>query len=465
MQTLRAISQILLFTILLSACRLAASPNNPLAAQSPTITASPTPLPSSTITASPTPLPSPTITPSPTPTFVPIDPTATLVPLSSAQHEEIFNQIWTLVRDNYVYEDYGGVDWAAVRAEFAPQVAAVATTTDFYGLMREMILRLDDEHSRFESPQDVAEEEAFFRGNLSYGGIGAIVRTVEEGGLIVSLAADGPAAEVGLQPRDLILAINSIPFTNTTAFGPAGPISAVRGEPGSTVQLTVRSTGLAPRDVQVTRRAIPSEAFPNVEAERLPDTNIGLLAIYTFNAENLDQHIREQLNRLTQAAPLEGLIIDVRNNGGGRVDLLLNTLAFFIDGGIIGSQSGRAFRSELTVPNGQTLPQLAEVPVVVLTTEETVSAAEMFAAGMQTLGRAQVIGTNTAGNTENLRSHNFSDGSRLWLAELTYRLPDGSLIEGQGVVPNREVDAAWWNYTPLQDPQIQAAITELQARR
>jgi C-terminal processing protease CtpA/Prc len=107
------------------------------------------------------------------------------------------------------------------------------------------------------------------------------------------------------------------------------------------------------------------------------------------------------------------------------------------------------------------MPGLQDVPIVVLTSDETVSAAEIFAAGMRVSKRARVVGTASAGNTENLLRHNLPDGSRLWLAEYAYRLPDGSLLEGQGVQPERVVEAEWWQYAPADDPQVQAAIEEL----
>lgn len=105
---------------------------------------------------------------------------------------------------------------------------------------------------------------------------------------------------------------------------------------------------------------------------------------------------------------------------------------------------------------------LAQTPIVVLTSDETASAAEMFAAGMQFRGRARVIGTPSAGNTENLIGYDLDDGSRFWLAELIFRLPDGSILEGQGVRPDRVVEVEWWRYAFEDDPQIQAAVEELQ---
>jgi C-terminal processing protease CtpA/Prc len=197
----------------------------------------------------------------------------------------------------------------------------------------------------------------------------------------------------------------------------------------------------------------------------LPGTRVGLLRLDTFNAENLVQRVRTRLEQLATETPLDGLIIDVRANSGGRVDMLLNILALFNNGGLIGSQSGQNFSADLAIPTGAELPQLVGVPIVVITGPETVSAAEMFAAGMQVTGRARIVGMPSAGNTENLRGRDLFDGSRLWLAELTYQLPDGRLIEGSGVQPDRVVDADWWEFDPVDDPQIQVALEEVRRMR
>jgi len=227
------------------------------------------------------------------------------------------------------------------------------------------------------------------------------------------------------------------------------------------VRLTIRSPGAPPREIDLTRRPIDIDAFAQVEAERLPGGRTGLLRIYTFYVEAIDQRVRTELDHLLEGGPLDGLIVDVRDNGGGRLDLMLSTIGLFADGGTIGSSVGRRDTNRLRVPRGETLPGLDKTPVVVLVGPETASAAEMFAAGMRVLERARIVGTPSSGNTENLVPHDLSDGSRLWLAELNYHLPDGSEIEGHGVQPDRVVDAEWWRYDPPDDPQIKAAIEEL----
>jgi C-terminal peptidase prc len=407
----------------------------------------------------------PAITNTPAPTPIPPDPTATLAPIAAADREQIFNQVWATVRDRYVYTDFRGLDWEAIRAEYAPQVLAAPDSAAFYDVIKAMIGRLGDDHSRFDSPQDVADEAQRFEGDLEYVGIGALTRPTDEGVLILRVAAGGPADLAGVRPFDTIIAIDGIPVLDEAQIGPAGPIARVRGPAGTTVVLQLRDTVGVVREVAVVRGVIAADAFPSVEATRLPGTNTGLLLIDTFSLEAVDERVREAIDKLTDGGPIDGLVIDVRSNTGGVVYLMENTVGLFVDGGTIGETVGRTRRELVTIPEGRKMAQLEDVPIVVLTSEGTVSAGEMFAAGMQVLGRARVVGTASAGNTENLLAHGFSDGSRLWLAELTYQLPDGTPIEGRGVIPDRIVDAEWWRFPAERDPQILAALDLLAEQR
>lgn len=456
-----------LVLILLSGCATWTPLPGIPAADVPTIPAA-TLLPQTTIptlTPSAAPLPSGTTTPSATPTAVPTlelpTPTAALAPLAAEERERIFEQVWNLVNRRYLYTDYRGLDWAAIRTEYASKVAAAADPAIFYALLSEMIDRLGDNHSRFENPQEVANESALTSGGLVYGGIGVSIRSDTNSALITQIAIGGPAEMAGLMIHDRILAINGIPITDTAAFGADGPEGTVRGPPGTHVRLTVQSVGQAPREVVLTRQIIPGDAFPPVLAQRLPGQTVGLLRIDTFNREELVTLVRDQIDELLAEGPIEALIIDVRDNGGGYVAALLDTLGLFIDGGSIGSTAGRRDREELTIPAGTVVPGIENVPIAVLIDGGTASAAEMFAAGMRVRNRAVLVGETTAGNTENLVLHNFTDGSRLWLAEYAYRLPGGALIEDTGVQPDRAIAAEWWRFDPADDPQVQAALAAL----
>lgn len=468
MKALRISATFMLSLLLLLGC--AAQPEAvavaPLASATsePTVTPRPLPSPTLMVTATALATSTPTVTPeapTATVTAIPLVPTPTLMPLSAEQRQEIFERTWTIVHERYVYEDFRGLDWEAMRLTFTPRILAAEVPEEFYALMRELIASLGDDHSRFESPQQVASQQAEFRGELRYGGIGALIRTVDEGGLILMVAPEAPAERAGLAPRDLILAVNGIPFNDDAAFGPQGPIGAVRGEPGSFVHLTVRTGSEAPREVHVVREAVASEAFNQVRGRLLPRGEIGVIEIPSFYVDALDRRTRETVEELLALGTLRGLIIDVRGNSGGYVHLMRNTVALFHDGGSIGSTSGRASYEEQRIPEGQSIPGIEDIPIAILIGPSTVSAGEMFAAGMQVLGRARIVGEPSAGNTENLFGYTFDDGSRLLLAELAYHLPDGTMIEDRGVIPDRHVGGEWWRLHPDEDPQLLAAVEEL----
>ncbi|MBC8077506.1 MAG: PDZ domain-containing protein, partial [Chloroflexales bacterium] len=162
-------------------------------------------------------------TPTVGPTDLPLEPTATLEPLTRRQRLRIFDAVWELVRDRYLYEDYRGLDWNEVRDRYRPRALAADDPALFYDAVAQMIDELGDDHSQFESPQQVAEDEAEFAGSLRYAGIGAQIRDAEEGGFVVRLVAGGPAEQAGLRHGDVVLAVAGKPFTDTAAFGPLGP--------------------------------------------------------------------------------------------------------------------------------------------------------------------------------------------------------------------------------------------------
>ncbi len=404
-----------------------------------------------------TPTVKPTIAPTPT-AWPTIAPTATLTPLDEAQRLAIFDQLWQTVNDNYLYRDFNGVDWNALREPSRAQAAA-ADTDGFYVLLRDLIDRLDDDHSRFESPQEVAEQRAEAEGTLQYGGIGVNVRELEDGALITRVLEDGPADRAGILPGDRIVAVNGVEYTDSAAFGPDGPLGEVRGQPGRSVELGLLRDGNR-RTVSVIREVIDINRFNQINVIRLAG-NAAVLEIPSFYVDTVDVQVEAALQELAAEQPPQALIIDLRTNGGGYVYQMRNVLGLFIDGGSIGSTAGRDRREEQTLPTGRVLAAYRDVPIAVLIGPDTVSAAEMFAAGIQVRERALLVGQPTAGNTENLYAYSFDDGSRLLLAEVAFSLPDGSMIEGRGVQPDLLDDREWWRYALADDPQVAAAVAAL----
>jgi len=308
--------------------------------------------------------------------------------------------------------------------------------------MERLVEELGDEHSFFLSPQGIADRQALAENALSQVGIGVSVIWTKAGGRIIWIISGGPAEQAGLKSRDLIVAIDGIATTQST-LSEGELFRLLRGSIDSVVTVSVQSGAQPVRDIQIRRRPFSVEASQLIRAERLPTTDIGLLVIDTFELAQTDEYVSAALRSLEEQGPLTGLIIDVRNNLGGSADELLQTLALFIDGGSIGSVRGREEVAPFVIPSGQTLASFKDVPIVVLTSPDSTSGGEVFAAGMQALQRAQIVGLPTAGNTENVVSHGLSDGSEIYLAERIYHLPNGTTIEDRGVQPDLQVDVPW----------------------
>ena len=112
----------------------------------------------------------------------------------------------------------------------------------------------------------------------------------------------------------------------------------------------------------------------------------------------------------------------------------------------------------MNIEKGDLYDRLKNVPIIVLVDQDSASNAEILAATLQAAKRARVVGTRTMGNTETIVPYDLDDGSRLWLAEYGFKLPDGSTIEGKGVTPDAIVDVDWTDYTTSDDPQIKKAV-------
>jgi C-terminal processing protease CtpA/Prc len=378
-------------------------------------------------------------------------------PFDPQQERRIFAETWAVVRDYYVDPNFNGVDWAAIPGEFLPQIDTLNDQDAFYWLMWDVIDRLGDEHSTFLAPVEVAEEDAFSVGESSgvFLGFGLHTFAMPDGSdLVQQVQADSPAAAAGILPNDIIIAINEL--TPDEFWWSEYELDAA-----TAVRFDVQTPGEATRTLSIQPSALDGLPMAPAAAVRIADGKVGLLTIYHFDLEGTSDEIRAVLRDLLAEGPLDALLIDMRLNGGGYIVEMQDTLGLFLDGGIAGRDTGRDFADELPISEGRLIDELREVPIGILVGPDTVSAADVFTAVMQHYKRAVVIGLPTDGNTETLAPYELSDGSRLWLAYSFFALPDGTLLEGRGVTPDRLIDAEWWRYSADEDPHVRAALALL----
>jgi carboxyl-terminal processing protease len=184
----------------------------------------------------------------------------------------------------------------------------------------------------------------------------------------------------------------------------------------------------------------------------------------TFLDETMDDQLREALTTMTAEGPLDGLVLDMRMNGGGHGSVAEATLGMFL-GGPQGSYLTRTTREPLLI-EPEDIGGSQAVPLVVLVGPDTVSYGEIVSGIMQLAGRATILGRPTLGNVEQLRRYDFEDGSRAWIASATFEplgMPAG-IWEDSGITPDALVAGDWDEFTEANDPGLAAAVEILQVR-
>ncbi len=392
-------------------------------------------------------VPRPTATARPSRTPDAPRPTPTLPTLDADARGKRFDEVWQAVADHYLYADFRGVDWNAIREVYRPRAITAPVPEAFYATLSEMVRALGDEHSRYSSPQGAWEDKALTQGTDAYVGIGVVVDDGPAAGVIRTVFNDSPAEEAGLKRRDQILSVDGLPF----ALGEG----SLRGPAGTIARLEVRSPSGPRREVLVTRRAITAKMAP--EARRLSTGKAGYLYIPSFFNEDMADQVTRELRDLLKPEPPDGLILDLRGNGGGWRTVLETVLGCFVEGGA-GEFFNQGKSYPVDVKPNDLLPSLRDVPLVVLVDRHTESYAEVLAAVLREAGQARIVGQQTPGNTESIYAYDFDDGSRLWVAQEGYRLPSGLDLEGRGVTPDEVIDANWALFPEAEDPHILRAL-------
>jgi carboxyl-terminal processing protease len=395
----------------------------------------------------------PTATPFPTGT----PPASTSVDAAITTRQlGLYRELWNIVNQNYVDPEFGGHDWQAIGAQYEALIEQGLTAEDFTAAMGQMILELGDEHSYYQSAEEIAAEQAALAGVNDFVGIGMVALPIDnlQHAVILSVFPDSPAADALLRSHDILLSVDGGPVRDENG------IARTLGPEGSEVVLTVQRPGEQPRDVTLIRRRVTG-AYP-VDYCLFPDTRIGYMMFPTFLDETIDDQARTALQQMTVDGPLDGLIVDNRVNTGGSGAVFNPVLGLFTSGeqgSFVSRSSGRQplFVQPEDIGGSQT------VPMVVLVGRETASYGEVMSGILGLSERATLIGETTNGNVERLRRFDLSDGSRVWLAADTFEpleLTPG-IWEETGIVPEIITITLWQAFTEATDPGIAAALEVL----
>lgn len=288
-----------------------------------------------------------------------------------------------------------------------------------------------DPHSGYLAPEDFRSMQVQTSGQ--YGGLGIEV-TMDDGFVkVVTPMDDTPASRAGIQSGDLLTAINGQPIIGQTLNE---AVKEMRGEAGSDITLTVFREGVDPFDITLTREVIE----PKSVTHRIEDNDIAYLRIATFNertTSSLDQAVGE-ITRELGGRP-SGVIIDLRNNGGGLLDQAVSVSDMFLSGGEVVSTIGRR-PDDMERYNARSGEVFKNVPMVVLVNNGSASASEIVAGALQDRGRALVLGVTSfgKGSVQTVIPLGAERGA-IRLTTARYYTPSGRSIQSTGIEPDLEV--------------------------
>lgn len=360
--------------------------------------------------------------------------TSTNPPLSSSESEELdtlFQPFWETW--NYVQEQY--VD------------QPVDQTLMMRGAIEGMLSSLGDPHTSYMDPDMFEQQNAPLQGE--YEGIGAWVDVTGEFLIIISPMPGSPAEAAGLKSDDQVIAVDG---EDMTGIEGNLVLRRILGEAGTDVTLTIfRPSTEETFDVTITRQKI---TMPSVIGEMLED-DIAYVQLVNFG-DKTHQDLRKILRDLLKEKPV-GLILDLRNNGGGYLNTAIDVTSEFVDQSpIMFEEFGDGERITYKAkPNGLA----TEIPLIVLINEGTASASEIAAGAIQDYERGILVGKTSygKGSVQNwLTLQNNQGAIRVTIAR--WLTPNERQINELGLTPDIEVEITEEDIAAERDAQLEKAI-------
>ena len=319
------------------------------------------------------------------------------------------------------------------------------------GAIKGYIEGLGDPYTEYISADEMEDYLSDTMGNFV--GIGIyMVKNTEKGKIQVLAPIKGsPAEKAGIQAGDLILTVDGVDYS---ADEMTIASNKIKGEEGTTVTIEVLR-GTETKKYELKREKVKVN---QVEGKVLPN-NIGYINFTSFDETTADDFKAkfEEINK----QGIKSLIIDLRNNGGGIVDQALQIADYVADKDSVLLYEVDKNNKE-TVKKAKTDP-IINMPIIILTNENTASASEILAGALKDLGKAKTVGTTTYGKGVIQQILKLSDGSGLKVTIEEYQTPNRSKIHKIGIAPDEEVklpDSVTnvLNVTESEDTQLQKAI-------
>ncbi len=314
------------------------------------------------------------------------------------------------------------------------------------------IYGLGDKYASYMSADEYSEYMLAKDGLRMGIGINVVYDGDENGLYILNVYDETPAAEAGLVPGEVITRVEG---SYVSDIGYYKAIELIRdGDEGSSVSITVRASSGAERTVYVTRKII--EATTVTSRKISGDT--GVIRISEFTKATADE-FKNAIQSLTVNG-VDRFVFDVRNNPGGDLQGISNTLDFLLpEGNIIIINQKNGMQSTIVSDTSE-----FSAPMVVLANENTASAAELFTAALRDYGKAKIVGKTTYGKGVMQEVISLPNGGAASISVSTYLPPSGVSYDGIGIIPDYDVslppetNGRFYRMTDEEDTQLQKAL-------
>ena len=321
-----------------------------------------------------------------------------------------------------------------------------------YGSIKGLVGALKDENTVFFPPEDAEKFEEDVNG--TFGGIGMEIGIRDDQLVIIAPLKNSPAERAGLKSADQILEIDN---QSTANLNVSEAVKLIRGEAGTIVKLSIfRKDWASPKDFSITREIIQ---VPTLEAAMIGD-DILHVELYSFNRNAPFLFYQSMIQVIFGGA--KGVLLDLRNNPGGFLEVAVDLAGWFLDRGkVVVTEQFRSGEEIVFRASGN--EALKDVPVVVLMNNGSASASEILAGALRDQRGAQLIGEKSFGKGSVQELKNFRDNSSLKLTVAKWLLPSGNVIEKNGLEPDIEVSISEKDAEAGKDPQLDKAVEVLQS--
>jgi carboxyl-terminal processing protease len=314
----------------------------------------------------------------------------------------------------------------------------------FHGSLKGMVAAVGDPYTRFLDPEQLNEEEMEMEGE--YGGLGMYIGARDGKILVISPIEDTPAFKAGVKPLDEIVKVNE---EVVVGMDQNDVVKLLRGEPDTDVTVWMRRSGEDElKSFGMTREIIN---IKTVRFEMMED--IAYIKLNSFHLKSA-MELRDAIDT-AESRDAAGVILDVRNNPGGLLNIAVDVASMFLDGKLVVSLKGRIERmgDELYAERGLA----TDLPVVVLMNEGSASASEIVAGAIQDHKRGPLVGTNSYGKGSVQSRFPLPERAAMYITIARYATPSGTIIDHKGLSPDYLVEGDP-NQAISEDKQLQRAL-------